>query len=760
MGWQCKQCRILGSYQTSDSTKCAAYRHELQAPPLYDPCWDDPRFGADWDRYARWEGRRDHLCCNCLLSSNHETESCRQCKARRAGKAAEEAKRKRQEEERKRKAARAEVGLPASASDADLAQRKAHIQAFPEMSSFGFSTSLEGVVQALSTHGIATQRDLRYIGSPSLNDLFTSQGTPLTQEDKSTIQQLRQRLVEEEKQRITKEAAELLKMKELTRVTKDAAEILKKKVVEAAREKAKGDASRKKAAQERAARAKKEEEERQQEESNLRREEGQLEKSRKKLEEDKVVRQRPLVEAKKVIDLTDAEKKRAESEKQTKGPQRYKAFFGKCNHTDCRKSKGDHFGPDMHCHDPQVLDANVAGATAKFTQEKAAAAAVQKDPTFVAAEAKTKQEEKAQKDQEAAFEAKKKAATATAKKKAEERTKETQEADAAAKKDSDSKAKTDAEAASAIQKHEAAVNIQMHAEYAAKASADAEAKALRSFFKRAPTATASTAASAVFPSWQALALPDEDLVKLTQLFVSLGFTQESHVTKLDPKDIQSLQVAPSSMDKIRSFVAKQAGVAPSRPTYDATTGLPGPNEFADPPQSICKNWPDGKQYRGEMLDGRRHGKGSITYPDGASYDGDWHNDWRHGHGEYKYTDGTWYKGAWEMGNRQGDGLCTYADGNMYQGNWVSNLPHGKGQCRFAEGSLYRGEFVMGKMHGFGTLIRHDGSVAFEGEWREGEKAAPVAPPLAPPPQPRTAPPFRTEQNLSLLSGLLRLAEQI
>ena len=152
---------------------------------------------------------------------------------------------------------------------------------------------------------------------------------------------------------------------------------------------------------------------------------------------------------------------------------------------------------------------------------------------------------------------------------------------------------------------------------------------------------------------------------------------------------------------------------------------------------VIKNWPDGKQYRGEMLDGKRHGKGSITYPDGASYDGDWHNDWRHGHGEYKYTDGTWYKGQWEMGNRQGEGLCTYADGNMFQGSWVANLPHGKGQCRFAEGSLYRGEFVMGKMHGFGTLIRHDGTIAFEGEWRDGEKVAPVvsqAPVTAPQPE--------------------------
>ena len=84
---------------------------------------------------------------------------------------------------------------------------------------------------------------------------------------------------------------------------------------------------------------------------------------------------------------------------------------------------------------------------------------------------------------------------------------------------------------------------------------------------------------------------------------------------------------------------------------------------------------------------------------------------------------------------------------MFQGSWVANLPHGKGQCRFAEGSLYRGEFVMGKMHGVGTLIRHDGSLAFEGEWRDGEK---VAPPVSPQPQPasqRTTPPQSPMQSI-------------
>ena len=198
------------------------------------------------------------------------------------------------------------------------------------------------------------------------------------------------------------------------------------------------------------------------------------------------------------------------------------------------------------------------------------------------AEAKAKQEEKAQKDKEAAIEDKKKAAAVAAKKMAEAKMKETHEAAAAAMKDSDSKAKMDSEAAAAVKKREAAVKAEAEAHDAAKASANHEAQALRAFLKCAPTVTAASAAKAAFPSWQALALPDEDLVKLAQLFASLGFTQESRLVKLANEDLQSLQVAPASMDKIISFAAEQEGVKPS-PIYDESTGLPRPNEFAIPP---------------------------------------------------------------------------------------------------------------------------------------------------------------------------------
>jgi hypothetical protein len=220
-------------------------------------------------------------------------------------------------------------------------QLKVIIQAFPSISKLVFSKSLKELgpclVQALSSHGIATERNLRYIGDQSLNDLFTTQGTPLTQQDKTKIQELCQRLVEEEKVRIANVEAESLKWKELVRVTEVKAETLKRNVVEATKQIAENDASRQKADQERSAQAKKEEQERQQQESSQRREEDHLQKARKELEDETVGRHSRVVEAEKIVAMADAEKKRAESAKQTKGPERYKAFFGKCNHPDCRK---------------------------------------------------------------------------------------------------------------------------------------------------------------------------------------------------------------------------------------------------------------------------------------------------------------------------------------------------------------------------------------------------------------------------------------
>lgn len=143
-----------------------------------------------------------------------------------------------------------------------------------------------------------------------------------------------------------------------------------------------------------------------------------------------------------------------------------------------------------------------------------------------------------------------------------------------------------------------------------------------------------------------------------------------------------------------------------------------------------KAWPDGKSYQGNFLKGMRHGKGVIKYPDGAMYDGEWKDDLRDGYGKYIYADGTSFQGEWKRGCRHGKGICVYSDGNTYEGDWVDSVPHGQGKCSFAQGGVYAGSFEQGKMHGFGTLRASDGSILFQGEWKDGETVQPPAPPAA------------------------------
>jgi hypothetical protein len=44
-------------------------------------------------------------------------------------------------------------------------------------------------------------------------------------------------------------------------------------------------------------------------------------------------------------------------------------------------------------------------------------------------------------------------------------------------------------------------------------------------------------------------------------------------------------------------------------------------------------------YEGEQHEGKKHGKGKITYSDGYTYEGDWKNDEQHGDGIATYPDG-------------------------------------------------------------------------------------------------------------------------
>lgn len=58
-------------------------------------------------------------------------------------------------------------------------------------------------------------------------------------------------------------------------------------------------------------------------------------------------------------------------------------------------------------------------------------------------------------------------------------------------------------------------------------------------------------------------------------------------------------------------------------------------------------WPDNSQYKGQVLNGLRHGVGTYTNPkEGVEYEGTWINGMREGQGVLRYNNGSVYEGAW------------------------------------------------------------------------------------------------------------------
>ena len=54
-------------------------------------------------------------------------------------------------------------------------------------------------------------------------------------------------------------------------------------------------------------------------------------------------------------------------------------------------------------------------------------------------------------------------------------------------------------------------------------------------------------------------------------------------------------------------------------------------------------------YRGNWLDGKKHGQGTMVWDDGSKYEGGWVLDEFNGDGTYYYNNGDIYVGEWKNG---------------------------------------------------------------------------------------------------------------
>ena len=101
----------------------------------------------------------------------------------------------------------------------------------------------------------------------------------------------------------------------------------------------------------------------------------------------------------------------------------------------------------------------------------------------------------------------------------------------------------------------------------------------------------------------------------------------------------------------------------------------------------CEN----QYYKGEYnYKGERHGKGTYEYK----------------LSKYKKTDleNAKYEGDWVEGKREGKGVMTWKNGNKCDCEWKNDKRHGKGTLTYSNGDKYEGEWKNGKKDGKGIHL--------------------------------------------------------
>ena len=125
----------------------------------------------------------------------------------------------------------------------------------------------------------------------------------------------------------------------------------------------------------------------------------------------------------------------------------------------------------------------------------------------------------------------------------------------------------------------------------------------------------------------------------------------------------------------------------------------------------------GDIYEGEMLRGKRHGRGLYTWTTGNSFQGQWQAGRRLGRGVFKWFSGDVYEGEWRDDKQNGVGVLRFIDGSSYNGEWRDDIMHGVGRFTYVDGSYYEGEWRNGKQHGRGLFKKANGNI-YDGEWRD------------------------------------------
>jgi len=132
----------------------------------------------------------------------------------------------------------------------------------------------------------------------------------------------------------------------------------------------------------------------------------------------------------------------------------------------------------------------------------------------------------------------------------------------------------------------------------------------------------------------------------------------------------------------------------------------------------------GRRYVGNFVDGRKHGKGQMTFPSGDVYTGDWLKGKRTGKGLYLFhQSGNRYKGDYVDGIKEGQGIFWWTSGphtgERYEGEFRHDRRNGVGVYWFANGDVFEGHWINGKRHGQGQMMFESDGNILNGTWFEG-----------------------------------------
>ncbi len=126
-----------------------------------------------------------------------------------------------------------------------------------------------------------------------------------------------------------------------------------------------------------------------------------------------------------------------------------------------------------------------------------------------------------------------------------------------------------------------------------------------------------------------------------------------------------------------------------------------------------------EKYEGQMINGKKEGKGIYIYRNGCKYEGYFQNDKKEGIGIFYYSNGDRYKGYFHEGFYHGNGVFYFNNGDRYEGQFVQNKYSGKGKYFYHNGDRFEGQWLNDKKNGQGAYIYLNGDRIL-GHYYEGK----------------------------------------